>query len=193
MWEQPYGDGRAAARATIRSCWSRRQTSQDPEQRMLRAALEGLAGRAGARARHHQPPRAAASPIAVPANARLVDWVSYAQTMPLLRRGGLPRGPRHGGAGAGVRGAGGRVPGGGRHGRERARVSLGRGGRVAAAAAHSPRGVRLALRKLLSDGRYRVAPASCATGRWRTTAPRRPPPQVEALAARSARISSSRA
>src|ERR1700712_3869199 len=48
---------------------------------MLRAALEGLAGepvRVLATTNRREPP----SPVPVPANARLVEWVSYAQTMP---------------------------------------------------------------------------------------------------------------
>jgi UDP:flavonoid glycosyltransferase YjiC (YdhE family) len=54
-------------------------TSQDPGQTLLHAALEGLA---------RLPVRVLASAnrqipaVAVPANARLVDWVSYARTMP---------------------------------------------------------------------------------------------------------------
>jgi UDP:flavonoid glycosyltransferase YjiC (YdhE family) len=54
-------------------------TSQDPEHRLLRAALEGLAG---------VPVRVLAStnrsPVSVdvPANARVVDWVPYARVMP---------------------------------------------------------------------------------------------------------------
>ena len=56
-------------------------TSQDPEHRMLRAALEGLAD---------EPVRLIATwnrrepdpPLAVPANAVAVDWMSYARTMP---------------------------------------------------------------------------------------------------------------
>jgi MGT family glycosyltransferase len=56
-------------------------TAQDPEQRLLRAALRGLAD---------EPVRVLASsnrrrlpePVPVPANTRLVEWVSYAQTMP---------------------------------------------------------------------------------------------------------------
>ena len=55
-------------------------TAQDPEHRLLRAALRGLA---------HEPVRVLASwnrrplrgPVPVPRNARLVEWVSYAQTM----------------------------------------------------------------------------------------------------------------
>jgi len=57
-------------------------TSQDPGQRMVRAALAGLAD---------QPVRVLATlnnrpspvPLDVPANARVVDWLSYAKTMPL--------------------------------------------------------------------------------------------------------------
>jgi MGT family glycosyltransferase len=56
-------------------------TSQDPDHRMLRAALEGLAD---------EPVRVIATwnrrepdpPLQVPANAVVVDWLSYAKTMP---------------------------------------------------------------------------------------------------------------
>ena len=56
-------------------------TAQDPEHRMLRAALEGLAG---------EPVRVIATwnrrppdpPLDVPENAVVVDWLSYARTMP---------------------------------------------------------------------------------------------------------------
>jgi UDP:flavonoid glycosyltransferase YjiC (YdhE family) len=80
MWEQPYGEvdlppGDAPLVLVAPS------TSQDPEQKMLRAALEGLAGqpvRVLATYNRRLPP----DPIEVPANARLVEWVSYAKTMP---------------------------------------------------------------------------------------------------------------
>jgi UDP:flavonoid glycosyltransferase YjiC (YdhE family) len=57
-------------------------TAQDPEHRLLRAALAGLAD---------EPVRVIATfngrepspPVAVPANAVLVPWLSYSQTMPL--------------------------------------------------------------------------------------------------------------
>jgi len=55
-------------------------TSQDPGQTLLRAALEGLADmpvRVLASANRQIP-----DDIVVPANARLVDWVSYSRTMP---------------------------------------------------------------------------------------------------------------
>jgi MGT family glycosyltransferase len=56
-------------------------TAHDPEHRLLRAALAGLA---------KQPVRVIAAtnrreplpPLRVPANATLVDWLSYSQTMP---------------------------------------------------------------------------------------------------------------
>jgi UDP:flavonoid glycosyltransferase YjiC (YdhE family) len=54
-------------------------TSQDPGQRLLRAALAGLADlpvRVLASTNHRAPA------VAVPANARLVDWISYSRTMP---------------------------------------------------------------------------------------------------------------
>ena len=57
-------------------------TSQDKEHRLLRASLEGLAGRAGARDRDLQRARAGTEPIPVPDNAVLVPWLSYAKTMP---------------------------------------------------------------------------------------------------------------
>jgi UDP:flavonoid glycosyltransferase YjiC (YdhE family) len=56
-------------------------TAQDPDHRMLAAALRGLADanvRVLATWNRRLPPR----PLPVPDNARLVDWVSYARTMP---------------------------------------------------------------------------------------------------------------
>ncbi|MBA2505198.1 MAG: glycosyl transferase, partial [Thermoleophilaceae bacterium] len=79
MWEQPFGEvelppGDAPLVLVAPS------TSQDPKQRMLRAALEGLAD---------EPVRVIATtnrrgyPVpSAPANARVVDWLSYARTMP---------------------------------------------------------------------------------------------------------------
>src|SRR3954452_7322554 len=81
MWEQPYGEvdlppGEGPLVLVAPS------TSQDPDQTMLRAALDGLADqpvRVLATYNRRLPPE----PIAVPATARLVEWVSYAKTMPL--------------------------------------------------------------------------------------------------------------
>jgi UDP:flavonoid glycosyltransferase YjiC (YdhE family) len=80
FWEQPFGavslpPGDAPLVLVAPS------TSQDPEQRLLRAAVEGLA-REDVRvlaSTNNRPPRDA---LAVPPNTRVVDWVSYADTMP---------------------------------------------------------------------------------------------------------------
>ncbi len=56
-------------------------TSQDPEHRLLIAALRGLAGanvRVIATWNRRLPPR----PLPVPKNVKLVEWVSYSKTMP---------------------------------------------------------------------------------------------------------------
>lgn len=56
-------------------------TSQDPGNRLVRAALAGLAGesvRVIATTNRVRP----TSPIPVPANARLVEWLSYSQVLP---------------------------------------------------------------------------------------------------------------
>lgn len=56
-------------------------TSQDPEHRLLRAALSGLAD-LPVRVLATLNGRPLPAPIGVPENARLVDWVSYARVMP---------------------------------------------------------------------------------------------------------------
>jgi UDP:flavonoid glycosyltransferase YjiC (YdhE family) len=56
-------------------------TSQDPEHRLLRAAVLGLADMP-VRVLATTNRRPLAEPLAVPANARVVDWLSYARTMP---------------------------------------------------------------------------------------------------------------
>jgi UDP:flavonoid glycosyltransferase YjiC (YdhE family) len=56
-------------------------TAQDAEHRMLRSALTGLAD-LPVRVLASTNRRAPATPLPAPANARLVDWVSYSKTMP---------------------------------------------------------------------------------------------------------------
>jgi UDP:flavonoid glycosyltransferase YjiC (YdhE family) len=80
LWEQPFGEVELPP-GDDPLVLVAPSTSQDPEHRLLRASLEGLAGE---RVRvlattNRRPP---AGSIEVPANARLVDWVSYARTMP---------------------------------------------------------------------------------------------------------------
>jgi MGT family glycosyltransferase len=56
-------------------------TSQDPDHRLLNAALRGLAD-APVRVLATWNRRLPSRPLPVPENTRLVDWVSYARTMP---------------------------------------------------------------------------------------------------------------
>jgi UDP:flavonoid glycosyltransferase YjiC (YdhE family) len=56
-------------------------TSQDPAHALLRAALEGL-GELPVRVLATENRRPLERPVRVPGNARLVEWVSYARTMP---------------------------------------------------------------------------------------------------------------
>jgi UDP:flavonoid glycosyltransferase YjiC (YdhE family) len=56
-------------------------TSQDPDHRLLRAALDGLAD-APLRVLATYNRRLPSQPLPVPDNARVVEWVSYARTMP---------------------------------------------------------------------------------------------------------------
>ena len=80
MWEPPYHDvspppGEAPLVLVAPS------TAQDPDHRLLRAALAGLDGEPIRllAATNRKPLREA---VRVPANARLVEWISYSRTMP---------------------------------------------------------------------------------------------------------------
>jgi MGT family glycosyltransferase len=80
MWEPPYRDVAPPAgdQPLVLVAPS---TAQDPEQRLLRTALEAVRG---------EPIRLLAAtnrkplpePVTVPRNATLVDWISYSRTMP---------------------------------------------------------------------------------------------------------------
>ena len=93
-------------------------TAQDPDGRLVRAALDALAD---------EPVRVLATTNRRPAGrrsaaARERGGGRLAQLFPGVRGGGpgrVPRGPRDGGEGARRRGAGDLLPGGWRHGRER--------------------------------------------------------------------------
>jgi UDP:flavonoid glycosyltransferase YjiC (YdhE family) len=56
-------------------------TSQDPDHRLLHAALRGLAD-APVRVLATWNRRLPSRPLPVPGNARVVDWLSYARTLP---------------------------------------------------------------------------------------------------------------
>ena len=80
MWEPPYEDAEPP-RGTAPLVLVAPSTAQDPHHRLLRAALTGL---------RDEPVRVLATwnrrplgePVAVAANTRLVEWLSYSRTMP---------------------------------------------------------------------------------------------------------------
>ncbi|MGH2984635.1 MAG: glycosyltransferase [Solirubrobacterales bacterium] len=130
-------------------------TSQDPECRLLRVALEALADervRVLATTNRHRPE----VPVEVPANATMVPWMRYSQAFPaadvVVSHGG------HGTV-AGALAAGTPLlvwPAVGDQGENGARVAWSGAGLSLARRFLSPRGVRLAVRRLLGDGRYRA-------------------------------------
>jgi len=129
-------------------------TSQDPECRLLRVALEALADepvRVLATTNRHRPE----VPVEVPPNAMLVPWMRYSRAFPaadaVICHGG------HGTVVAALA-AGAPVlvwPAVGDQGENGARVAWSRAGLSLARRFLSSRGVRLAVRRLLGDGRYR--------------------------------------
>ena len=152
MWEQPYGDTEPPP-GDDPLVLVAPSTAQDPEQRMLRAALEGLAGepvRVLASTNRRAPP----VPIEVPGNARLVDWISYARAMPRCDMVVC-----HGGHGTLVRALACGVPvvacpAGGDMAENASRLVWAGAGVSVPRRFISPRGLRLAVREVLSGGAY---------------------------------------
>jgi UDP:flavonoid glycosyltransferase YjiC (YdhE family) len=136
-------------------------TSQDPECRLLRVALEALAEepvRVLATTNRHRPE----VPVEVPANAVMVPWMQYSEAFPAADTVVC-----HGGHGtvAGALAGGTPVlvwPAVGDQGENGARVAWSGAGLSLARRFLSPRAVRLAVRRLLRDGRYRVRAAEFA-------------------------------
>jgi UDP:flavonoid glycosyltransferase YjiC (YdhE family) len=152
MWEQPFeevelppGDEPLVLVAP--------STSQDPSHRLLRAALAGLADepvRVLATTNRREPER----PIEVPANARLVDWLSYERTMPRCAAVVC-----HAGHGTVVRALASGTPvvacpHAGDMAENAARVRWAGLGVSLPRRFHTPRGVQLAVRRLLADPGY---------------------------------------
>src|SRR3954454_15815700 len=152
LWEQPYedvepppGDEPLVLIAP--------STAQDREQRMLRAALEGLAGEPVRvlATTNRRPPDGG---VEVPGNAKLVDWLSYARTMPLCDAV-----VTHAGHGTVVRALASGVPlvacpAAGDMGENAARVAWAGVGVSLPRRLATPRGIRLAVRRVLSDPEY---------------------------------------
>jgi UDP:flavonoid glycosyltransferase YjiC (YdhE family) len=165
MWEQPFGEvelppGEEPLVLVAPS------TSQDPDHGLLRAALAGLADEP-VRVLATTNRRAPTTPIDVPPNARLVDWVSYAKTMPRCAAVVC-----HAGHGTVVRSLASGTP----------VVACPHAGDMAENAArlrwaglgvslprrfHTPRGVRLAVKRLLADPGY--AARAAEVRRWSET------------------------
>jgi UDP:flavonoid glycosyltransferase YjiC (YdhE family) len=155
LWEQPFGDvelppGDAPLVLVAPS------TSQDPEHRLVRAVLEGLAGepvRVLASTNRRPPP----APLPAPPNARVVDWVSYARTMPhcaaVVSHAGHGTLARALACGVPVLAC----PEAGDMAENAARVRWAGVGVSLPRRFHTPRGVRLAVRRLLGHPRYTEA------------------------------------
>ena len=162
LWEQPYPDvelppGEDPLILIAPS------TSQDPEGRMLSAALEALASEP-VRVIATTNRRGAAGPVDAPANARVVDWLSYARTTPLCTavvchagHGTVARALACGVPVVGCPAAGDMAENATRLAWSGCGVSLPR--RMV-----TPRGVRLAVRKLLADPGY--AERAAGLRRW---------------------------
>ena len=155
LWEQPNGDMPEPPPGEDPLVLIAPSTSQDPTERMLQAALDGLAD---------EPVRVLAStnrrgsergPLRVPPNARLVDWLSYSRTMPLCDAVVC-----HAGHGTVARALSSGVPlvacpAGGDMAETTARVAWAGVGVGLPRRLTTPRGVRLAVRRLLADPGYK--------------------------------------
>jgi UDP:flavonoid glycosyltransferase YjiC (YdhE family) len=184
LWEPPFGDvepppGDAPLALIAPS------TSQDPSHRLLRAALAGLAD---------LPVRVLASwnrrpldaPLDVPANARVVEWVSYSRTMPrcdvVVCHGGHGTVARALASGCVVVA----VPAAGDMNENAARIDwAGVGVRVPRRLC-SPRSVRLAVERALSEPRLRARAGAIAEWSHAHDAAARGAELVEHLAVRRA-------
>ncbi len=181
MWEPPFGDvdlppGDGPLVLVAPS------TSQDPDQRLLRAALVGLAGqpvRVLATYNRRPPPE----PLEVPANARVVEWMSYSRTMPhadvVICHGGHGTMARALACGAAVLA----VPAGGDMGENAAHLEwsgagLGLPSRFLGAAT-----LRWAVQRLLENGSYRTRARSIAAWSRQHDGPARAAELVEGFAA----------
>ena len=153
LWEQPYDEVADPPPGDEPLILVAPSTSQDPDHRMLRAALEGLAGEPVRvlATTNRRPP---ATPLPTPANARIVDWISYERSMP-----GCAAVICHAGHGTVVRSLACGVPvigcpAAGDMAENAARLSWSGTGISLPRRLVTPRGVRLAVRKLLADPGY---------------------------------------
>jgi UDP:flavonoid glycosyltransferase YjiC (YdhE family) len=157
LWEQPFGDVELPP-GDDPLVLVAPSTSQDPEHRLVRAALEGLAGepvRVLASTNRRPPSR----PLPAPPNALLVDWLSYSRTMPLctavISQAGHGTLARALACGVPVVAC----PHVGDMAENAARIRWAGVGVSLPRRFQTARGVRLAVRRLLGDPRYAAAAA----------------------------------
>ena len=181
MWEQPFGEiepppGDEPLVLVAPS------TSQDPDHALVRACLEGLAGepvRVLATTNRRPPPWA----LRPPPNARIVDWVSYARTMPRAEVVVC-----HAGHGTVARALASGVPvvacpHAGDMAENAARVRWAGLGVSLPRRFQTPRGVRLAVRRVLGDPGYAERAAAIRAWSERHDGPAVAADAVEELAA----------
>jgi len=151
IWERPADeDGGAPPPGDEPLVLIAPSTSQDPEHRLLRASLAGLADEP-VRVLAATNGRALPAGVRVPANARIVDWPSYRRTMPECAAVIC-----HGGHGTLAQALSAGVPvvcspAGGDMGENAARAAWAGVGVSLPRQLARPSGVRLALRRLLVD------------------------------------------
>jgi MGT family glycosyltransferase len=179
MWEQPFGDVELPV-GDEPLVLVAPSTAHDREQHMLRAAFEGLADEP-VRVLGTTNRRPPSVPIDVPPNARLVDWVSYARTMP-----SCDAVVTHGGHGTLMRSLASGVPvvacpTAGDMGENAARVAWAGVGVSLPRRLTTARGIRLAVRKLLADPEYARRAAGLRDWAERNDGAERAADEVEAV------------
>jgi UDP:flavonoid glycosyltransferase YjiC (YdhE family) len=181
MWEPPYHD-EPAPPGDAPLVLVAPSTAQDPSHDLLRMALRGLGG---------EPIRLMAAlnrkplpaPVPVPANGRLVDWISYSRTMPrcslVITHAGHGTVARALAAGSPVLA----VPHSGDMGENAARVDWAGVGVRLPWRWLSPRTLRIAVRRALADPE--LAERAARLARWSAvnSGPGRAAELVETLAA----------
>ena len=160
-------------------------TAQDPDNRVLRAALTGLAGEP-VRMLAVWNGRAMTPPVAIPANARVVSWLSYARSMRdcllVVSHGGSGTLGRALACGTPVLA----VPHGGDMPENAARLAWSGAGRRLAWPLLSPVTLRRAVRRALADPGPATRAAELAAWAAANDGAARAADLVEGLAARSA-------
>ena len=182
LWEQPFGEVEQPP-GDDPLVLVAPSTSQDPAHRMLARRARGPRRRAGAGARHAPTGASPRRPCACPRNARVVDWLSYARTMPrcaaVICHAGHGTVARALASGVPVIGC----PAAGDMAENAARLAWAGCGISLPRRLVTPRGIRLAVRKLLAEPALRArARASYGPGPSATTAARWRPRRSSRLA-----------